>query len=74
MDRLMEMEGASSPWPGFPEIDVVGLARAFGCAAERVVTPDELERSLDDAVASLEGRDEPLVIVVSVAPDESFTA
>jgi benzoylformate decarboxylase len=74
MDRLMEMEGASPRWPGFPEIDFVALARAFGCPAEMVVTPDELERTLDDAVASLDGRDEPLVLVVSVAPDETFAA
>jgi len=74
MDRLMEMEDASPRWPGFPEIDFVALARAFGCAAEMVVTPDELERSFDDAVASLDGRDEPLVLVVSVAPDETFAA
>ena len=73
MDRLMELEGGSSPWPGFPEIDFAALARAFGCPAEEVATPDELERCLDKVVPGLDGRDEPLVLVVSVAPDESFT-
>ena len=38
MDRLMELEGGSSPWPGFPEIDFAALARAFGCPAEEVAT------------------------------------
>ena len=72
MDRLMEMEGGSAPWPQFPEIDFVALARAFGCPAEKVVTADELERCLDEVVPGLEGRDQPLVLVVSVAPDETF--
>jgi benzoylformate decarboxylase len=72
MDRLMEMEGGSSPWPQFPEIDFVALARAFGCPAEHVATPDELERCLDEVVPGLEARDLPLVLVVSVVPDETF--
>jgi benzoylformate decarboxylase len=72
MDRLMEMEGGAPPWPGFPEIDYVGLAQAFGCPAEKAATQDELERILDEVVPALEGRDEPLVLVVSVAPDETF--
>ena len=72
MDRLMEMEGGAPPWPGFPEIDFVALAGAFGCPAETVATPDELERCLDEVVPGLDGRDQPLVLVVSVAPDETF--
>ena len=57
MDRLMELEGGSSPWPGFPEIDFAALARAFGCPAEEVATPDELERCLDEVVPGLDGRE-----------------
>jgi benzoylformate decarboxylase len=72
MDRLMEMEGGSSPWPQFPEIDFAALARAFGCTAERVATPDELEQCLDEVVPGLAGRDQPLVLVVSVAATETF--
>ena len=72
MDRLMEMEGAAAPWPGFPEIDHAALARAFGCPAETVATQDELDQRLDEIVPGLGGRDEPLVLVVSVAPDEAF--
>jgi benzoylformate decarboxylase len=72
MDRLMEMEGGKPPWPGFPEIDHVALARAFGCPAEKAATQDELEQRLDEVVPSLESRDQPLVLVVLVAPDEAF--
>jgi benzoylformate decarboxylase len=72
MDRLMEMEGGASPWPGFPEIDHAALARAFGCPAETAATQDELEQRLDEIVPGLGDRDHPLVLVVSVAPDEAF--
>jgi benzoylformate decarboxylase len=72
MDRLMQMEGGTPPWPSFPEIDYVSLAGAFGCSAETAATQDELDRCLDEVVPGLEGRDEPLVLVVSVAPGETF--
>jgi benzoylformate decarboxylase len=72
MDRLMEREGGSPPWPRFPEIDFVALAQAFGCPARKVASQAELERCLDDVVPALEGRDEPLVLAVSVDPDEAF--
>jgi benzoylformate decarboxylase len=72
MDRLMEQEGGSPPWPTFPEIDHVALARAFGCPARRVATPEELEQCFDEVVPSLDGRNEPLVVEISVDPDETF--
>jgi benzoylformate decarboxylase len=72
MDRLMEMEGGTAPWPSFPEIDYASLARAFGCAAETAATQDELDRCLDEVVPGLEDRDQPLVLVVTVAPGETF--
>jgi benzoylformate decarboxylase len=72
MDRLMEMEGGAAPWPGFPEIDHVAIARAFGCSAEKAATQEELEHCLDEVFPGLEDRDQPLVLVVSVAPDEAF--
>jgi benzoylformate decarboxylase len=72
MDRLMEQEGGSPPWPRFPEIDFVALAQAFGCPARKVATPDELEECFDEVVPGLEGRDEPLVLAISVDPDETF--
>ena len=68
----MEMEGGAAPWPSFPEIDHVAIARAFGCPSEKAATQDELEHCLDEVVPGLEDRDQPLVLVVAVAPDEAF--
>ena len=72
MDRLMEMESGSPPWPSFSGIDISGLATAFGCAARRIGTPDELEQTLDEVVPGLADRDEPLLLEVAVAPDATF--
>jgi benzoylformate decarboxylase len=72
MDRLAELQGGSGPWPRV-EVDVAGLARAFGCAAQKVSTHDELVATLDDVVPGLVAREEPLLIEVAVAPDETFT-
>ena len=71
MDRLAEMHGGAVPWPGFG-VDVAGLARAFGCPARSVETHDELIETFDEVLPSLGSRDEPLLVEVSVAPDESF--
>jgi benzoylformate decarboxylase len=72
MDRLAEQQGGTAPWPGFG-IDVAGLARAFGCAARTVATYDELVGVLDEVVPDLVHREEPLLLEVAVAPDETFT-
>jgi benzoylformate decarboxylase len=72
MDRLAELQGGMSVWPSFPEIDLSGLARSFGCPARRVSSFDELETALDEIVPGLAGRDEPLFLEVAVAPDASF--
>ena len=72
MDRLAEMQGDSAPWPALTGIDIVGLARAFGCSAERISTPADLEHAFDEAVPGLAQREEPLLLEVVVAPDESF--
>ena len=72
MDRLAEMQGGSAAWPRLTGLDISGLARAFGCSAERVSTPDELERTFDEVVPQLAQRDEPLLLEVVVAPDETF--
>jgi benzoylformate decarboxylase len=72
MDRLAEMQGDAGPWPHLTGIDIAGIARAFGCRAERISTPDELERTFDEVVPGLAGRDEPLLLEVAVAPDETF--
>jgi benzoylformate decarboxylase len=71
MDRLAEQHGGAVPWPDFG-VDVAGLARAFGCPARSVETHDELIETFDEVLPSLGSRDEPLLVEVSVAPDESF--
>jgi benzoylformate decarboxylase len=71
MDRLAEQQGGTPPWPGF-QVDVAGLARAFGCPAQTVTEHDQLLQVLDDVVPGLAARDEPLLLEVVVAPDESF--
>ncbi|HEY7075960.1 MAG TPA: thiamine pyrophosphate-dependent enzyme [Solirubrobacteraceae bacterium] len=74
MDRLAEMHGGGGgPWPGFEEVDVSGLARAFGCPARRVATYAETIAALDEVVPSLAGREEPLVLEVAVEPDRTFS-
>ena len=72
MDRLAELQGGASVWPRFPDIDLSGLARSFGCPARRVSTFAELETAFDEIVPGLAGRDEPLVLEVAVAPDSHF--
>jgi benzoylformate decarboxylase len=72
MDRLAELHGGSAPWPQFPEIDFCALAQAFGCSSRRVATPAELEQAFDEVVPELGAREEPLLLEIVVAPDESF--
>jgi benzoylformate decarboxylase len=72
MDHLARKQGGAPAWPQFPEIDFSALARAFGCTAQRVTTPAELERAYDEVVPELAGRDEPFVLEVAVAPDDIF--
>ena len=71
MDRLAEMQGGAVPWPGF-DVDVAGLARALGCSARTVKTHDELLEVFDEVLPSLGDREEPLLLEIAVAPDESF--
>jgi benzoylformate decarboxylase len=71
MDRLAEHHGGAAPWPSFG-VDVAGLSRAFGCPARTVRTHDELVLALDEVVPGLAGREEPLLLEVVVAPDETF--
>jgi benzoylformate decarboxylase len=71
MDRLVEQHGGTAPWPGFG-IDVAGLARAFGCPARNVREHDELLQTFDEVLPGLGDRDEPLLLEIAVAPDETF--
>ncbi len=72
MDRLAELHGGTAVWPRFPEIDLSGLARSFGCPLGASSSPDELEDAFDEVVPGLAAREEPLVLEVAVAPDEDF--
>lgn len=72
MDRLAEAEGGKPPWPPFSEIDFCALARSFGCPARRVQTAVELEHAFDEVVPELAARDEPLVLEIVVAQEETF--
>jgi benzoylformate decarboxylase len=72
MDLLAERQGATGPWPAFPEVEIASIAAGFGCPARRIRTHDELESSLDDVVPTLRDRDEPLVLDVEVAPTRSY--
>ena len=71
MDRLAEQHGGAVPWPGFG-VDVAGLARAFGCPAQTIHGHDELLQTFDEVLPALGGREEPLLLEIAVAPDESF--
>ncbi len=72
MDRLAELHGGAAVWPSFPDVDLSGIARSFGCPARRVTTLDELEAVFDEVVPELAGRSEPLFLEVVVAPDAHF--
>jgi benzoylformate decarboxylase len=72
MDRLADRFGQKGPWPSF-EVDVAGLARAFGCASRRVQNRSELGSALDEAIPTLAERSEPLLLEIVVVPDETFS-
>jgi benzoylformate decarboxylase len=73
MDRLTELQGGSGPWPSI-RVDVAGLAQSFGCPARKVGTHDELIATLDEVAPGLAARREPLLLEITVAPDERFVA
>jgi benzoylformate decarboxylase len=73
MNRLAEAQGEAAPWPDLASIDIAAMARAQGCAAQRVETHDELELALDEALSANAERTEPLLIEVIVQPDSEFT-
>ena len=72
MDRLAERAGGAAPWPQFDNVDIAGVARAFGCESRRIETHDELLAALDEAVPSLASRSEPLLLDVTIAPTATF--
>jgi len=72
MDRLAERGGGDGPWPAIEGVDIGAIARAFGCDAVRIERHDELLDRLDTELATLAGRETPLLLEVAVAQDESF--
>jgi benzoylformate decarboxylase len=72
MDRLVEQQGGSGPWPNV-DVDVAGLSRALGCPARTIDAHDDLLQTLDEVLPTLRDRNEPLLLDVKVAPDESFS-
>jgi benzoylformate decarboxylase len=73
MDRLADHAGADGPWPTFEEIDYVALAGSFGCTTIGVADRAELHRVISAAVETLGSRTTPLVIVVDVEPETTYT-
>ncbi len=71
MDRLVDQHGGAAPWPSF-EVDIAGIARALGCPARTISEHDELVETFDEVLPGVAERDEPLLLQVVVAPDESF--
>ena len=72
MDRLAERHGGDAPWPGFGELELAAIARAFGCEARRIATHDELLAALDEALPTLATRETPLLLDVVIAPTAHF--
>jgi benzoylformate decarboxylase len=68
MDRLAANTGKPAPWPAFDTVDMAGLARAFGCDAERIETHEQLVTRLDSVLAGLAGRSAPLLLEIVVEP------
>jgi len=74
MDRLADREGTQgAPWPPFEEIDFVALARAFGCTTIGCSDRETLARVIPDALDGLASRESPLVLVVDVEPETTYT-
>ena len=73
MDRLAEASGAKPVWPAFDDVDVAGLAAAFGCPSQAVDDHGGLLSALDEVATDWYGRQSPLLLSVRVAPDTDFS-
>jgi benzoylformate decarboxylase len=73
MDRLAADAGGKPPWPAFTDIDIAALSRSLNCPARRISSYTELISTLDDVVPALATRTEPLLLDISVVPDEQTT-
>jgi benzoylformate decarboxylase len=67
MDQLAAQTGEVGPWPAFETVDIVTIARGFGCPAERIEEHGALLAHLDEVIPTLDRRDEPLLLEVVIA-------
>jgi benzoylformate decarboxylase len=67
MDGLAQRAGGRGPWPPFEEVDILAIAGALGCPAQRIETHEELIAALDAVIPTLAERQEPLLLEVALA-------
>jgi benzoylformate decarboxylase len=67
MDAQARDRGGAGAWPGFPGVDIAGIARCFGCPATRVETHEQLLSALEEGLTDLAKRRQPLVVEVALA-------
>ena len=68
MDALAHEQGGHGAWGSFETIDIAAIAEAFGCAATRVRTHEQLLSTFDEVLPTLRDRRQPLLVEVAVAP------
>jgi benzoylformate decarboxylase len=66
MDALARQRGGAGAWPGFPGIDIAGIARSMGCASRRIDGYSELVETFDELIPTLAQRREPMLVEISV--------
>jgi benzoylformate decarboxylase len=66
MDAQARDRGGAAAWPGFPGVDIAGIARCFGCPATRVETHEQLLSTLEEGLTDLARRRQPLVVEVAL--------
>jgi benzoylformate decarboxylase len=71
MDRLAEQQGGRGPWPTI-DVDVAGLAEAFGCSARRIRDYATLVETFDEVLPTLGERQTPLLVAVRIEADTEF--
>lgn len=66
MDVLAERFGHAGPWPGFADVDIAGVAAAFGCRSVPVRSLGELRAATAELLPTLPSRREPLLLDVEI--------
>jgi benzoylformate decarboxylase len=72
MDRLAEQRDSKSAWPQFPQISTARIAQGFGIEARRIDGYDALATAIADVTTGIAQRREPILLEISVRPDETF--